>query len=127
MREASDSPRTAHDLQEVQARILLGLHGQLDRARNVVVQLQSVRLLPCPYVWHRDKPHSYEEKGDANKDAQSKSRASLERYLFYHSRYANHEQSAKLEGELYKRIEKKMDELQTVSSTLSWIEVRRPG
>lgn len=41
----------------------------------------------------------------------------------YYNRYANHEQSAKLEKELYVKIEKKMEEMQN-SSQLSWIEVR---
>jgi len=94
----------------------------------------------------------YEEKGDINnKDAQSKSRAQLERYLHvrplslsllsfarapcalelmsadrrtqYYNRFANHEQSIRLEADLYARTEKKMDELQE-HSTLSWIEVQ---
>ncbi|GAA5881914.1 hypothetical protein JCM16303_003462 [Sporobolomyces ruberrimus] len=65
----------------------------------------------------------YEEKGDTSKDAQSKSRASLERYLHYYNRFANHEQSIKLEADLYARTEKKMEELQETSS-LSWIEVQ---
>ncbi|ORY88042.1 hypothetical protein BCR35DRAFT_301941 [Leucosporidium creatinivorum] len=67
----------------------------------------------------------YEEKGgDAvNQDAQSKSRASLERYLHYYNRFANHEQSIKLEHELATRMEKKMEEMQEHSS-LSWIEVQ---
>ncbi|GAA5842304.1 hypothetical protein JCM5353_000962 [Sporobolomyces roseus] len=65
----------------------------------------------------------YEEKGDTSKDAQSRSRASLERYLHYYNRFANHEQSIKLEADLYARTEKKMEELQE-SSTLSWIEVQ---
>ncbi|BGP15687.1 hypothetical protein JCM10213_006142 [Rhodosporidiobolus nylandii] len=63
----------------------------------------------------------YEEKADTGKDAQSKSRAQLERYLFYYNRFANHEQSIKLEKDLYARTEKKMEELQE-ASTLSWIE-----
>lgn len=88
----------------------------------------------------------YEEKGgEKNQDAQSKSRASLERYLHvrpprfravvretdakalcrgqYYNRYANHEQSMKLEQELHARTEKKMEEMQE-ASTLSWIEVQ---
>ncbi|POY70107.1 hypothetical protein BMF94_6881 [Rhodotorula taiwanensis] len=65
----------------------------------------------------------YEEKADTSKDAQSKSRAQLERYLHYYNRFANHEQSIKLEADLYARTEKKMDELQE-QSTLSWIEVQ---
>ncbi|BGP24209.1 hypothetical protein JCM10295v2_003117 [Rhodotorula toruloides] len=65
----------------------------------------------------------YEEKGDTQKDAQSKSRAALERYLHYYNRFSNHEQSIRLEVDLYARTEKKMEELQE-QSTLSWIEVQ---
>ncbi|GAA6062909.1 hypothetical protein JCM10212_004358 [Sporobolomyces blumeae] len=65
----------------------------------------------------------YEEKGDTSKDAQSRSRAQLERYLHYYNRFANHEQSIKLEADLYARTEKKMEELQETSA-LSWIEVQ---
>lgn len=43
--------------------------------------------------------------------------------LKYYNRFANHEQSAKLEEELYIKTEKKMEELQK-SSDLSWIEVQ---
>jgi hypothetical protein len=108
----------------------------------------------------------YEEKADSSKDAQSRSRAQLERYLFvrffsalflpapspralrwrkrmlersetsklttnvpllrllqYYNRFSNHEQSIKLEADLYARTEKKMEELQE-QSNLSWIEVQ---
>ncbi|OZJ02985.1 E3 ubiquitin-protein ligase dbl4 [Bifiguratus adelaidae] len=54
---------------------------------------------------------------------QAKSRASLERYLHYYNRFANHEQSAKLDRDLYYRTEKKMEEMQQTSD-LSWIEVQ---
>ncbi|KAF7980381.1 hypothetical protein HWV62_38851 [Athelia sp. TMB] len=66
----------------------------------------------------------YEEKdGIDARDAQSKSRASLERYLHYYNRWANHEQSAKLSMELYTKTEKKMEEMQ-ITSDLTWIEVQ---
>ncbi|KAL7007946.1 hypothetical protein EMMF5_002595 [Cystobasidiomycetes sp. EMM_F5] len=67
----------------------------------------------------------YDEKKDAkgNKDNQSKSRASLERYLHFYNRWANHEQSAKLEKETYVRIERRMEDMQ-LQSNLSWIEVQ---
>lgn len=66
----------------------------------------------------------FEEKsGHEARDAQAKSRQSLERYLHYYNRYANHEQSAKLDKDLYLKTEKKMTNLQT-SSGLSWIEVQ---
>ncbi|KIK57966.1 hypothetical protein GYMLUDRAFT_75234 [Collybiopsis luxurians FD-317 M1] len=66
----------------------------------------------------------YDEKGSVEaRDAQSKSRASLERYLHYYNRWANHEQSAKLSLDLYLKTEKKMEDLQLTSS-LTWIEVQ---
>ena len=39
----------------------------------------------------------------------------------YYNRYANHDLSAKLDLELYKKTEKKMEEMQK-NSDLSWIE-----
>ncbi|KAJ1559047.1 hypothetical protein HK405_012210, partial [Cladochytrium tenue] len=57
------------------------------------------------------------------RDSQAKSRAALERYLHYYNRFANHEQSAKLDKELYEKTEKKMEEMQKTSG-LSWIEVQ---
>lgn len=66
----------------------------------------------------------YEEKaGVQARDAQAQSRASLERYLHYFNRWANHEQSAKLDKQLYARTEKKMEQMQE-SSNLTWIEVQ---
>ncbi|CAG8642306.1 8210_t:CDS:2 [Ambispora leptoticha] len=66
----------------------------------------------------------FDEKSSQDaRDQQAKSRASLERYLHYYNRYANHEQSAKLDRELYLKTEKKMEEMQQTSD-LSWIEVQ---
>lgn len=66
----------------------------------------------------------FEEKsGTDARDAQAKSRISLERYLHYYNRYANHEQSAKLDKDIYHKTEKKMVQLQTASG-MSWIEVQ---
>ncbi|GAO18391.1 hypothetical protein UVI_02010020 [Ustilaginoidea virens] len=66
----------------------------------------------------------YEEKsGSEARDAQAKSRTSLERYLHYYNRYANHEQSARLEKDTACKTEKKMIQLQTTSG-MSWIEVQ---
>jgi ariadne-1 len=66
----------------------------------------------------------FEEKsGSEARDAQAKSRASLERYLHYYNRYANHEQSAKLDKDLWIKTEKKMMNLQN-STGMSWIEVQ---
>ncbi|KAL1412722.1 hypothetical protein Q8F55_000469 [Vanrija albida] len=68
----------------------------------------------------------YDEKSGVNaRDAQAKSRQSLERYLHYFNRWANHEQSAKLDADFYKSTEKKMEQMQNNSNgSLSWIEVQ---
>lgn len=66
----------------------------------------------------------YDSKsGEQGRDAQAKSRQNLERYLHYYHRYANHEQSAKLDKDLYVKTEKKMTNLQSASG-MSWIEVQ---
>jgi ariadne-1 len=66
----------------------------------------------------------YEEKsGSEARDAQARSRQSLERYLHYYNRYANHEQSAKLDKDIYLRTEKKMTQLQSTAN-MAWIEVQ---
>lgn len=66
----------------------------------------------------------YDEKAGVDaRDAQSRSRASLERYLHYYNRWANHEQSAKLSLDLYAKTEKKMEDMQ-ITSSLTWIEVQ---
>ncbi|TKA30353.1 hypothetical protein B0A50_02580 [Salinomyces thailandicus] len=66
----------------------------------------------------------FEEKsGTDARDAQASSRKSLERYLHYYNRYANHEQSAKLDKDIFHKTEKKMQLLQS-SSGMSWIEVQ---
>jgi ariadne-1 len=66
----------------------------------------------------------YEEKsGSEARDNQAKSRQSLERYLHYYNRYANHDHSAKLDKGLYVQTEKKMSTLQSTSG-MSWIEVQ---
>ncbi|KAJ3106590.1 hypothetical protein HDU97_005955 [Phlyctochytrium planicorne] len=66
----------------------------------------------------------FDEKNSVDaRDAQAKSRQALERYLHYYNRYANHEQSAKLDRDLYNKTELKMEEMQK-NSELSWIEVQ---
>ncbi|KAI8147405.1 hypothetical protein BJV82DRAFT_595364 [Fennellomyces sp. T-0311] len=80
-----------------------------------------------PWSEHRSSYYAcnrYDEKSGASaRENQAKSRASLERYLHYYNRFANHEQSAKLDQDLYKKTERKMEEMQK-SSDLSWIEVQ---
>ncbi|GAN06593.1 RING-5 like protein [Mucor ambiguus] len=53
----------------------------------------------------------------------SKKRASLERYLHYWTRYANHQNSSKLDQALYHKTESSMLQVQNTSD-LTWIEVQ---
>ncbi|KAI9309327.1 hypothetical protein BJ944DRAFT_173160 [Cunninghamella echinulata] len=64
-----------------------------------------------------------ERSSSEARENQTQSRLSLERYLHYYNRYANHEQSAKLDQDLYQKTEKKMEDMQQTSN-LSWIEVQ---
>ncbi|XP_065316151.1 E3 ubiquitin-protein ligase ARIH1-like isoform X2 [Gordionus sp. m RMFG-2023] len=57
------------------------------------------------------------------RDSQEKSRAALQRYLFYCNRYMNHMQSLKFEHKLYCAIQSKMEEMQQTLN-MSWIEVQ---
>ena len=56
------------------------------------------------------------------RDSQERSRAALQRYLFYYNRYMNHMQSLKFENRLYQSVKEKMEEMQ--QHNMSWIEVR---
>lgn len=83
----------------------------------------------CMGVWSEHGTSWYncnrfeEKSGLDARDAQARSRQSLERYLHYYNRYANHEQSAKLDRDIFHKTEKKMTLLQNQSG-LSWIEVQ---
>jgi ariadne-1 len=83
----------------------------------------------CMGVWSEHGTSWYncnrfeEKSGTDARDAQARSRQSLERYLHYYNRYANHEQSAKLDRDIFHKTEKKMTLLQNQSG-LSWIEVQ---
>ena len=83
----------------------------------------------CMGIWSEHGTSWYncnrfeEKSGTDARDAQAKSRQSLERYLHYYNRYANHEQSARLDKDLFFKTEKKMTLLQS-SSGMSWIEVQ---
>lgn len=47
----------------------------------------------------------------------------MERYLHFFTRFNNHEQSARLDRDLYSRTEKKMERMQQTTD-LTWIEVQ---
>jgi hypothetical protein len=64
-----------------------------------------------------------EDEARAARDAQERSRAALQRYLFYCNRYMNHMQSLRLEHKHYATVKEKMEEMQ--QHNMSWIEVRR--
>lgn len=61
-----------------------------------------------------------EDEAKQARDAQEKSRAALQRYLFYCNRYMNHMQSLKFEHKLYASVKEKMEEMQ--QHNMSWIE-----
>uniref|UniRef100_A0A6M2DJA0 RBR-type E3 ubiquitin transferase n=1 Tax=Xenopsylla cheopis TaxID=163159 RepID=A0A6M2DJA0_XENCH len=63
-----------------------------------------------------------EEEARAARDAQDKSRSSLQRYLHYYNRYMNHMQSLKFDHKLYSSVKAKMEEMQ--HHNMSWIEVQ---
>lgn len=63
-----------------------------------------------------------ESEAKAARDAQERSRAALQRYLFYCNRYMNHMQSLKFEHKLYASVKDKMEEMQ--QHNMSWIEVQ---
>ncbi|GFO21343.1 E3 ubiquitin-protein ligase arih1 [Plakobranchus ocellatus] len=63
-----------------------------------------------------------EDDAKKARDSQEKSRAALQRYLFYCNRYMNHMQSLKFEHALYQAIKAKMEEMQ--QHNMSWIEVQ---
>ncbi|EFA12717.1 Protein ariadne-1-like Protein [Tribolium castaneum] len=63
-----------------------------------------------------------EDEAKAARDAQERSRAALQRYLFYCNRYMNHMQSLKFEHKLYSSVKDKMEEMQ--QHNMSWIEVQ---
>ena len=64
-----------------------------------------------------------EDEARAARDAQERSRAALQRYLFYCNRYMNHMQSLRLEHKHYATVKEKMEEMQ--QHNMSWIEVWR--
>ena len=74
----------------------------------------------CPPVRYSCNRYDESEAKQA-RDSQEKSRAALQRYLFYYNRYMNHMQSLKFENKLYQSVKEKMEEMQ--QHNMSWIEV----
>ncbi|KAJ2000000.1 hypothetical protein GGI04_004333, partial [Coemansia thaxteri] len=88
--------------------------------KSFVRSIDSLTWCPAPNCIYAIE---YEE--DASKEAResiSKSRAMLERYMHYFTRYNNHEQSAKFAQQLLATTEKNMEHMQREMS-LAWIEV----
>ncbi|XP_047014211.1 E3 ubiquitin-protein ligase arih1l isoform X1 [Ictalurus punctatus] len=77
----------------------------------------------CSLVFSRYNCNRYnEDDAKAARDAQERSRAALQRYLFYCNRYMNHMQSLRFEHKLYAQVKQKMEEMQ--QHNMSWIEVQ---
>eukprot|EP00128_Syssomonas_multiformis_P005032 Colp12_sorted_trinity150504_noHs@20653 len=98
---------------------------------HMVCKSQSCKYEFCWVCMGAWEPHGsqwyscnrFDEKDSQEaRETQSKSRASLERYLHYYNRYANHEQSQRFETQLNKKVEKSMDAMQ--QHNMSWIEVQ---
>lgn len=81
----------------------------------------SVEIFQPTFVCRYNCNRYDEQEAIAARDAQEKSRASLQRYLFYCNRYMNHMQSLKFEHKLYASVKEKMEEMQ--QHNMSWIEV----
>lgn len=118
---------------EMQIRILLGMLWAVGRARDAMVQLQPLRrekqsrCARCSGQITRclgtlpSREYYFEVRGGPTV---------IDTVLLrclgsdqYYNRYANHEQSARLDKEMYTKTEKKMEEMQQ-NSELSWIEVQ---
>lgn len=111
---------------DLQGRLLLGVFGTLGAARLVLVwpiELSRPFERVSMVSNHRYSCNRYDEdEAKAARDAQERSRAALQRYLFYCNRYMNHMQSLKFESKLYASIKEKMEEMQ--QHNMSWIEVQ---
>ncbi|XP_037080478.1 E3 ubiquitin-protein ligase ariadne-1-like isoform X2 [Pollicipes pollicipes] len=98
---------------------------------HMVCKNQNCRADFCWVCLGRWEPHGSswyscnrydEDEAKAARDAQERSRAALNRYLFYFNRYMNHMQSLKFENKLYASVKEKMEEMQ--QHNMSWIEVQ---
>ncbi|XP_037250544.1 E3 ubiquitin-protein ligase ARIH1 isoform X1 [Falco biarmicus] len=76
---------------------------------------------PHGSAWYNCNRYN-EDDAKAARDAQERSRAALQRYLFYCNRYMNHMQSLRFEHKLYAQVKQKMEEMQ--QHNMSWIEVQ---
>ncbi|XP_064421831.1 E3 ubiquitin-protein ligase arih1 isoform X2 [Latimeria chalumnae] len=74
---------------------------------------------PHGSAWYNCNRYN-EDDAKAARDAQERSRAALQRYLFYCNRYMNHMQSLRFEHKLYAQVKQKMEEMQ--QHNMSWIE-----
>ena len=77
---------------------------------------------PCLGKYGDCRCHAYNENGDAIAKGKSESRQSLERYLFYFTRFENHSKSLKLEHKIRTKINQNMDTL--ISRGVSWAGVQ---
>lgn len=109
----------------MQARVLLGVHGPVERARYQLVQLQSVR--GEERVGGTRQPGEIPAVAGTLPSCELPPLCRFPRLMDispqYYNRYANHDLSAKLDKDLYIKTEKKMTMLQTTSG-MSWIEVQ---
>eukprot|EP00035_Acanthoeca_spectabilis_P004015 m.97803 g.97803 ORF g.97803 m.97803 type:complete len:529 (+) comp12408_c0_seq5:199-1785(+) len=72
--------------------------------------------------WYNCNRYDDDASKDA-RDAEARSRADLQRYLFYFNRFANHQQSLNLEGKLVAVVEGTSAKIQAAVG-MSWIELQ---
>ena len=99
-------------------------HGSLMELRGKFQPIKPYEIGFANFSHIRYNCNRYDEdEARAARDAQERSRAALQRYLFYCNRYMNHMQSLRLEHKHYATVKEKMEEMQ--QHNMSWIEVSR--
>lgn len=96
----------------------MDLHGKIHKKIHYFNNLFFTLILLVSFRYNCNRYD--EEEAKAARDAQERSRAALQRYLFYCNRYMNHMQSLKFEHKLYASVKEKMEEMQ--QHNMSWIE-----
>ncbi|XP_058475791.1 E3 ubiquitin-protein ligase arih1-like [Solea solea] len=100
-----------------------GCNHMVCRNRNCQAEFCWVCLGPWePHgsAWYNCNRYN-EDDARAARDAQDRSRAALQRYLFYCNRYMNHMQSLRFEHKLYARVKEKMEAME---QHMFWNEVQ---
>ncbi|KAI8607651.1 hypothetical protein BC830DRAFT_1072774, partial [Chytriomyces sp. MP71] len=77
----------------------------------------------CPVEWTSYSHQCSKFLEEPSETSKTQSRSALQRYLHYFTRFANHEQSAKLDAQLSEKIATRMLAMQDCAD-MSWIEAQ---